>query len=135
MPIVTMDTKDRRRRQRKNSRDNSCVRCRKMLHVVFNEHAMVVLDLLSTVPMEIEFGQNFVRAVVIVGTLIKCDFGRRRRDRLFAVLVFIAMPSCFEDFDFTREGIDVVASHDPTGGQNSVSNAKKQVTFYALVRF
>ena len=55
MPIVTMDTKDRRRRQRKNSHDNSCVRFRNSLHVVFNELAMVVLDLLSTGPVEIEF--------------------------------------------------------------------------------
>ena len=93
---------------------------------------MVVLNLLSTVPVEIELVHSFVRAMAIVGTLIECDLGRRRRDSLFAVFAFI---SCFENFDFTREGIDVVASHDSTGGQDSVSSAKEQVTCYGLVRF
>ena len=57
MPIVTMDTKDRRQRQRKNSLrlDNSCVHSRNSAQVVFNNFAMVVLDLLSTAPVETEF--------------------------------------------------------------------------------
>ena len=86
---------------------------------------MVVLDLLSTVPMEIELVQSLVRAVVIVGTRIEGDLGRRRRDILFAVLVLVVFTSCFEDFDFTREGIDVVTSHDHTSEQNLVSSVKE----------
>ena len=89
---------------------------------------MVVLDLLSTVAMEIELVQSFVRAVAIVGTRIECDLGRRRWNILFAILVLVAFTSCFEDFDFTREGINVVTSHDHTGGQNSVSSAQERVT-------
>ena len=127
-------TKDRRRKQRKNSLDNTCVRSRNSVHVVFNNLAMVVLDLLSTVPVEIKFVQSFVRAVAIVGTLIESDLGRRRRGSFLAALVLVVFTSCFEDFEFTREGVDVVASHDPTGGQDSVSSAKEQVTYYVLVR-
>jgi hypothetical protein len=105
MPVVTMDTKDRRQRQRKNSLrlDNSCVHSRNSAQVVFNNFAMVVLDLLSTAPVETEFVQSFVRAMAIVGTLIECDLGRQRWDKLSAALVLVVFTACFEDFEFTRE--------------------------------
>ena len=85
---------------------------------------MVVLDILSTVPVEMEFVQSMIRAVVISGTVIECDLGRRRRDRLFSVPVLVVVPSCFKDFNVTREGIDIVASHDPTGGKDSVNSTR-----------
>ena len=130
MPIVRMDNEDKRR---KNSLDNASVCARNSLHVVCNEILMVVLDLLSAGPVEIELVQSFVRAVAIVGTGIECDLGRRRRDILFTVLVLGVFTSCFEDLDFTSEGIDVIASPDLTGGENSVSRIKEQMGYYALV--
>jgi len=100
---------ERRKGGRGDSLDDSRVHSRDSLHVLFDEVAMVILDLLATVPVEVE-SVHMVVGGVGQNALLECDFGRWRRDMLLAVLVLATFPSCFENFDFTRgDGVYVVA--------------------------
>lgn len=61
---------------------------RDSLHVLFNELAMVILDLLVTVPMEVE-SVHMVMGQVGQATLLECDLGRWWWDVFVAVLVVV----------------------------------------------
>lgn len=101
--------------------------------MLFDEFAMVILDLLALFAVEVESVHMLVGGVG-TSALLECDLGEWRRDILFAVLVLIAFPSCFENFDFTRgDGVHVIASYDATGGENSVSGVKEWARCYTLV--
>ena len=126
MNVISMTAKDARKEGSGDSHDDSLVRSNS-LHVLFDELTMVILDLLATVSVKVESVHMVVGGVGVGhGLLQKCDPGRWRRDVLFVVLVLAAFPSCFENFDFTRGGgVHVIASHDPTGGENFISGAKE----------
>jgi hypothetical protein len=92
--------------------DNCCVCSRDSLHVLFDELAMVILDLLVTVPVEVK-SVHMVVGRVGRAALLECDLGRWRRDVFVPVLV-------------VGGGGHVVASEDATGEKDSVGGAKEE---------
>jgi len=126
--MISMTTEDGRKGLGGDSLYNSRVRLRnRILYVLLDLVAMVILDDLAAVPLEAE-SVHMVLGGVGRDALLECDMRRRRlQDGLMVVLVLPLFRSCFENFDFTRgDGVQVIASHDVTGGKNSVSSAKEQ---------
>ena len=97
----------------RDSLDNCAARSRDTIHVLFDQLPMVILDLLATVPAEVESVQMLVGEAGRAA-LSECDLGRWRLDVFVALLVVV------------RGGGHVVASEDASGDNNSVGGVKGQ---------